>query len=180
MIIDVIAIGNDEEAKLCTAVIRRQVDSMSNIDTGTSDPSETGNDILIGGLGNDTLYGEAGNDILVIGLGADRAYGGSGSDIIAFDGMDALVDIIFGFQTGAGHDSINLSALLEGFDAGDDINNFVHLANGAGGTEIQVNADGDAGGTFTTIALIDGGVGGASLTDLMADGNLVVNNPLVV
>lgn len=151
-----------------------------NLAPGVYDPDSPGDDVLIGGAGNDILYGESGNDILFIGLGADRAYGGIGNDIIAFDAMDDLLDIIYGFETGAGRDQINLSALLEGFDSGSNASDFVQLVTVAGGTEIRVNADGDAGGAFTTIALIDGGVGGASMADLLVRGNLVLDNPVVL
>jgi Ca2+-binding RTX toxin-like protein len=150
-----------------------------NINGSTHDPSETGRDVLIGGAGNDTLYGEAGDDILVVGLGADRIYGGSGSDTIVFDTLDTLVDIIFGFESGSNGDHINLSALLQGFDSGDIAGNFVQLANVSGGTEIRVNADGDVGGAFTTVALIDGGTSG-TLGDLIAQGNIVMNAPVSI
>lgn len=150
-----------------------------NINGSTHDPSETGRDVLIGGAGNDTLYGEAGDDILVVGLGADRIYGGSGSDTIVFDTMDTLVDIVFGFESGSNGDHINLSALLQGFDSSDIAGNFVQLANVSGGTEIRVNADGDVGGAFTTVALIDGGTSG-TLNDLIAQGNIVMNSPMSV
>lgn len=146
-----------------------------NINGSTTDPSEVGNDVLIGGLGDDTLYGEAGNDLLEIGLGLDHAYGGSGSDTFKYDGMDTLVDIIFDFEVGAGKDNINLSELLSGFDSGDNVNNFIQLATVNGDTALRVNQDGDVGGAFTTIALIDGGVGGATLNDLINQGNLVLN-----
>lgn len=148
-----------------------------NINGAYDDVSESGNDILVGGRGDDTFYGEAGDDILVVGLGADRIYGGAGSDTIVYDAMDTLVDIIYGFETGAGKDIINLSALLEGFDAGDNVNDFVRFVNVVGGTEIRVNADGDAGGAFTTIGVIDGGVS-SGLNDLIAQGNVVLNSPV--
>lgn len=151
-----------------------------NINGSVLDVSETGRDVLIGGAGNDTFYGEGGDDLLVVGLGADRIYGGAGNDTIAYDVMDSLIDIIFGFETGVNGDHLNLSALLEGFDSGDVVSNFVQLANVNGGTEVRVNADGDVGGAFTTIALIDGGVGGASLNDMLAQGNMVLNAPVSI
>ncbi len=40
----------------------------------------SGNDVLEGGAGNDTLYGQAGNDTLSGGDGADLLYGGAGND----------------------------------------------------------------------------------------------------
>lgn len=151
-----------------------------NLNPGVYDPSDPGDDVLIGGAGNDALYGESGDDILLIGLGGDHAYGGTGNDIIAFDAMDALIDIIHGFETGVGRDAINLSELLSGFDSGDNAANFVQLATVAGGTEIRVNADGDVGGAFTAVALIEGGIGTNTMNDLLAKGNLVLDNPVMV
>lgn len=147
-----------------------------SIDGVYIDMSENGNDTLIGGSGNDRLYGEAGDDLLVVGLGLDRIYGGSGNDTIYYRAMDTLVDVIYGFETGSGRDVLNLSALLEGFDSGDDVNSFIQLVNVAGNTQVRVNADGDTGGSFTTIALMDGV--SANLNDMMAQGNLVLNAPI--
>jgi Ca2+-binding RTX toxin-like protein len=42
-----------------------------------------GADVLIGGTGNDKLYGQLGDDLLVGGLGNDELYGGLGNDILA-------------------------------------------------------------------------------------------------
>lgn len=51
------------------------------------------------------------------------------------------------------------NGILTGFDPlMDDIQNFIQLSESNGNTEIQINADGDEGGTFTTIAVIEGGV----------------------
>ncbi len=143
-----------------------------NVNPGTIDTSEQGNDTLVGGAGNDTLYGEGGDDLLIVGLGADRIYGGTGSDTIRYDVFDTLIDTIYGFTTGSGGDKLDLSALLD-FDAGDNIGDFVQLVSSGGHTEVRINQDGDAGGSFTAIALIDGGVGGASLNALVSQGNLI-------
>lgn len=51
-----------------------------------------GNDILFGGSGNDTLYGESGNDTLYGGSGNDTLYGGAGNDTLSGGlGNDILV-----------------------------------------------------------------------------------------
>lgn len=145
------------------------------------DASEQGNDTLIGGAGNDIMYGEAGDDILVVGEGFDQIYGGAGSDLILFSFMDGLTDKIFGFETGAGGDILNISNILQGYDPLSDIlDDFVRLVNNADGdTEVHVNADGDIGGAFTTIALFDGGLN-QTMADMISAGNLVADNPMIV
>ena len=40
---------------------------------------------MIGGGGNDALYGDAGNDLLRGGAGNDILYGGAGKDLFRFD-----------------------------------------------------------------------------------------------
>jgi hypothetical protein len=105
-------------------------------------------DIMIGGIGDDTLRGGAGNDRLEGGDGADLILGGPGDDIITDlsgpdvieggDGNDAIasgneIDIIFG---DAGKDYIvNSSEFSEIFGGeGDDfILDGVHLSISRGG-----------------------------------------------
>lgn len=45
-----------------------------------------GDDILIGGTGNDVIFGEAGDDLIIGGDGSDTASGGLGDDILIGDG----------------------------------------------------------------------------------------------
>lgn len=145
------------------------------------DNSEVGNDVLIGGIGNDTLYGEGGNDMLVVGAGLDQIHGGSGSDVIVYNFMDDLADRIYGFERGSGGDSLNITDILEGYDPGvDTLNDFVRLSVAGGNTEVRVNADGDVGGVFTAIAVIMGGVGGQSIADLVSNGNMVLDQSVTV
>ncbi len=70
-----------------------------------------GNDIIISGDGDDTLYGDAGNDRLDGGFGNDVLLGGDGDDIIQDQGGDDNI------QGGAGNDVIqagNMSTLAIG------------------------------------------------------------------
>ena len=134
-----------------------------------------GNDILDGGAGNDILYGEGGNDILVIGLGFDRAYGGEGADVFAVTAIDEFVDVIHDFSRAQG-DSINIADVLSGYDPlTDDIANFVRLVQNGSDTELQINADGDAGGAFVTAAMILGGTG-LDLATLIGNGGIVADH----
>ncbi|MCB1562505.1 MAG: type I secretion C-terminal target domain-containing protein [Alphaproteobacteria bacterium] len=145
-----------------------------DIDRIHIDASEPGNDTLDGGAGNDIMYGEAGDDTLLVGEGMDQIYGGSGADLIRYTFFDALVDTIYGFETGVDGDTLDLSLILEGYDAlTDAISDFVQLVDNGGDTEVHVNVDGDVGGVFTQIALIDGGVND-TLANLIDNGNLLL------
>ncbi len=133
-----------------------------------------GNDVLDGGMGNDTLYGEGGNDILFIGLGADHAYGGAGNDVFALNAIDGDVDTIHDFAAG---DSINISDVLDSYDPlNDDIADFVRLVQVGADTQIQINADGDVGGAFVNAALILGGAGTTDIAALINSGALVADH----
>lgn len=149
-----------------------------NFNAKTVDNSDQGNDVLIGGLGNDILYGEGGDDLLVVGSGLDQVYGGTGRDTIVFDVLDSMIDIIHDFTKGAGGDVVNLTDLLQGFDAGDAVSSFVKLVSAAGDTQLQVNADG-MGNDFVAIAVFEGGLTGTA-QDLVNSGNLVLNQHITV
>jgi hypothetical protein len=70
---------------------------------------------------------------------------------------------------------LNLSDILQGYDPlASDILNFVQVTKHGRNVEIQVNTDGDQGGEFTTVAVIECFKGDVSVDDLMANGNLVV------
>lgn len=90
-----------------------------------------GNDNLFGGNGNDTLQGAAGNDVLSGGNGDDTLIGGAGADqMLGGRGNDLLV-----WNPGDGSDRLDGGS---GFD--------IMLFNGAGGAE-----------TFNFSAKIGGG-----------------------
>ena len=88
-------------------------------------------DILDGGIGNDTLYGEAGDDTLTGGVGADMLYGGAGDDIVNADSDDIT------FNGGEGTDTLNLT--YEYFFSGDftDLGFEIAAVTKADGTLIQ-------------------------------------------
>ena len=65
---------------------------------------------------------------------------------------------------------LDISNILSDYNSEiDDILEFVNLTGGRN-TQVQIN-DGDG---FTTIAVVRGGVSGASINDLIDDGNLIV------
>jgi Ca2+-binding RTX toxin-like protein len=143
------------------------------------DASETGSDTLIGGLGDDVLYGEGGDDILVIGADLDNAYGGSGADQFVYDVMDGMMDVLHDFDVAEG-DVLNITDILEGYNENDDaISDFVMLVDNGDDTEVHVNADGDVGGAFTAIAVVEGGLDD-TLANMIDNGSLVVDQSVVV
>ncbi len=151
-----------------------------DIDQVHVDASEQGSDVLIGGAGNDVLYAEGGDDILVIGDGFDQAYGGTGSDSFLVSVIDSFADKILDFETGVGGDVLNITDVLSGYSPVDDaISDFVQLVNnGNGDTEVQIDFDG-TGGEFVAAAVIVGGTDD-TLADLLANGNLVADQSIVV
>ncbi len=66
-----------------------------------------GNDLLFGQLGTDTLRGGEGDDILMDGAGNDNLYGGAGADIFIISADDAW-NRIFDFEPGI--DRIDLTS----------------------------------------------------------------------
>ena len=64
-----------------------------------------GNDTLIGGDGNDRIYGDAGNDVLTGGTGNDYLEGGAGSDIYIF-GSNFGHDVINNYDLSGNREDI--------------------------------------------------------------------------
>ncbi len=111
---------------------------------------QNGNDLVDGGAGNDRLYGQNGDDRLMGGVGNDRLYGGSGGDDL---------------QGGDGNDRLYGGS-------GDDV-----LAGGAGSDRLygQAGADQLMGGDGNDYLYFDGDDtridGGAGYDYAIAQGN---------
>jgi len=107
-------------------------------------------DTIIGGAGNDTIFGMSGADYLSGGQGNDTIFGGSGNDhILGGEGNDTL-------SGGEGEDCI------EG-GAGNDI-----IDGGQGADHLSGGDDRDVF-TGTSGDVIDGGAGGDDYDTLMVD-----------
>ena len=121
--------------------------------TGTGDFTGAGNgldNVVTGGVGNDSLYGGDGNDRLVGGDGDDFLHGGAGDDTLnAGAGNDAV-------NGGGGNDTINLGAGFntivydeEGF--GDDtVASFDANPNGGGQDRIDLSGLGITDADFAS------------------------------
>lgn len=132
-----------------------------------------GNDRLDGGAGNDQLYAGDGTDILIGGDGADRMYGSTGLDTFALTTYDTGLDRIYNYDLG--HDKINITDILQGYDnAVDDLTDFIRFIGRADGhTELRVNVDGDAGGSYGRAAIIYTDFAGQDTNDLLTNGTLI-------
>lgn len=84
-----------------------------------------GNDILIAGIGDDTLYGDAGNDKLEGGFGNDILNGGDGDDIITDTGGDDNI------KAGTGNDVVHAGPGLD-LVMGNDGQDFIFLGTDMG------------------------------------------------
>ncbi len=178
---DTLRVGFEDLANLGDADYNDVTMDITIEDRTIAVPLIDDNDYLVGGAGNDTIYGGVGNDILAGGTGADHLYGEEGEDVFVIDSLDGFVDTIHDFSMGMEDDSINIYDVLQGYDPlSDVIEDFVRLTASGGDTLLEVNATGDANSAFVSAALIVGGVGGASVADLVAGGHLVADQSALV
>jgi hypothetical protein len=134
-----------------------------------------GNDALHGGDKNDGLNGGDGDDMLYGGRGDDRLVGGEGADTFILNAAGDGVDTITDFEFGAGGDALDISNILDGFDAGTDvIADFIKLTTNADGhMDVQINEDG-VGTDFATVAVIIDPAVDATITDLINQSQIII------
>ena len=123
-----------------------------------------------GGEGDDTLYGTAGDDFIYGDSGNDVLTGGHGEDTFLFGAISEGLDTIKDFDVA--EDTLDLSNVLTGYDAGDDINDFLFAVENNGDTTISVNNEGT--GINDAIALVTLENDDLSINDLMANNNIIV------
>ena len=100
--------------------------------------------------------------------------GGEGQDHLIMDGFDAMTDQIVGFETGVSGDILDISNILDGYNPFTEVlSDFVLMFANEGDTTFFVNADGDLGGGYDAVVVLQDIV----LNDINAlinDGNLIV------
>gem|GEM_PF-1051558 len=137
--------------------------------------------ILLGGAGDDALYGGGEDDILVGGAGDDTLYGGSGKDIFVIRDISEGNDTIEDFNTDEG-DAIDLSCLLKGESK--DLRNYLRLTTSGTDSELAIDVDGDGSGyTDMKIRLRRNVYRSDDLRALWANGHLITGTirfPLLV
>jgi Ca2+-binding RTX toxin-like protein len=120
-----------------TAFGDRGIDSCTQATTNLAAPQENGvdpgNDVVVGGAGDDQLSGEAGNDDVSGGDGADSLCGHAGSDTLK---GDAGVDTAWG---GSGADTLNGGNDNDLLHGGTDAD----TANGENGNDVVLGQAGD-------------------------------------
>jgi Ca2+-binding RTX toxin-like protein len=118
------------------------VDASSITSIGITINGAEGNDMLIGGAGNDTinggtgnntLYGHGGNDTLMGGTGTNLVEGGDGNDILIASNFGTAIETLRG---GPGNDTIQAQGtillndvVLDGGDGEDTLVNIVPVGN---------------------------------------------------
>ncbi len=128
-------------------------------------------DVLYGGDGNDIIKGGSGDDAIIGQKGNDTLYGGSGEDTFWFTAINEGLDTIKDFNTA--EDKLELSNVLTGYDAGEDINDFLFAVKSGGDTTIHANNSGN-GKLSDSTAIVTLDNNDISINDLMANGNLIV------
>ncbi len=142
---------------------------------------EDGTDILYGDAGADELRGGLGTDTLVGGTGTDLMYGQGGSDTFGFTSVDTVDQILDFTLVGGEADSLNITDILTGYNAGtDDINDFVLLNfKNADRTDLFIDQDG-TGGDWVQTAIIRGSdFTGTTVDDLVLSSQLITDTTLL-
>ena len=125
-----------------------------------------GDDRLIGGEGNDILFGQGGDDTLIGGAGNDLLYGGSGSDTFVWQKDDIGNDVIKDFNAGEG-DRIDLSDLLNDVDT-EDLSNYLQWDDSSSTLLISTTGalDASASNADISIKMESGGGNAVDITTL--------------
>ena len=111
-------------------------------------------DIINAHEGFDKVFGGNGDDTINGGSGFDKLWGSAGADTFVFTPNDDVVgDMLRDFNAQDG-DAIDISALLQGYDAQTSVlSDFIRIDTHAGHAFLHVNADGE-GDDFVETAFI--------------------------
>ncbi|PSL17899.1 Ca2+-binding RTX toxin-like protein [Shimia abyssi] len=101
----------------------------------TPPPAVDADDLLIGGAGDDMIYGQEGNDTIIGLTGVDQMFGGDDQDTFVYFGPGDTID---GNEGGVDFDSIYLLDVAE-------------RVNPGGTTRVEFDADNPENGTITFV-----------------------------
>jgi Ca2+-binding RTX toxin-like protein len=114
-----------------------------------------GDDLILGGVGNDIIDGDHGNDRIIGGSGAETIAGSdyngvTGRDTFVYESVGDAGDWIYGFRAVAGDsDKIDLTAIFNSAGYGGTTprsDGYLMIQQSGGNTHIYVDANGPAGG----------------------------------
>lgn len=127
--------------------------------------------VLLGGAGNDTLWGGGEADILVGGRGDDTLIGGSGPDIFVWNSVDEGNDTLEDFNT-TQQDVLDLSRLLK--KSSNDLRHYVRLTTDGTHSTVRIDVNGDGSGyTDMEIKLCHNVFRDEDLYSLWANGHFI-------
>ncbi|NYT65952.1 type I secretion C-terminal target domain-containing protein, partial [Alcaligenaceae bacterium] len=114
-----------------------------------------GNDTLIGGAGDDILFGQGGDDTLDGGIGDDVLFGGAGNDTMTGgagddtfiwtrgdQGVDGVIAVDHITDFGDGVDTLDISDLLPENLHGEDLDQYLSFTNEGGKIAINISTQG--------------------------------------
>ncbi len=152
----------------CTTCAPDPYDGMLPFRASDHDPAVIGLHLyktFTGTAGRDQITGTPGDDILIGGVGADTLTGGAGTNLFVYTSMRDAGDILTDFVPGK--DFVDLRLLLSGLGYADSnpvADGWVRFVAVAGGTSVQIDADGGGGGAVFRPLLTLTGVSPASLS----------------
>lgn len=145
-------------------------DTLVNIEAITGSAH---NDTMIGNDDHNYFYAGNGDDVFIGGLGRDQFWGQGGADTMKFvdDSAFERRDLFRDFNASEG-DALDISAILEGYDAlSDAIADFVQVTDNGTNTFVAVDADGGADNFITIVELYN--IIGLTAEDMEVNGNLI-------
>jgi hypothetical protein len=146
-----VSLGNDAGQAASNEQVAAPTDApvaAAAADTAPTTPG-TGAAVNTAGSTDDVIAGTSGADFLT---------GGAGSDTFVWHaGELGAVDTITDFTAGEHGDVLAIGALLNGYSAGSDLSQFVHVTESAGGTMVSIDPTGH--GEFHDLVLLQGVTG---------------------
>ncbi|MEZ5902949.1 MAG: calcium-binding protein [Alphaproteobacteria bacterium] len=128
------------------------------------------NDTLTGGGGADIVEGGAGDDILLGGDSDDELYGDIGADTFIFDSNS--IDTVTDFSEAQG-DILDISDIVSGTVAVNDIDDFLQLNVSGSDTNVLVDRNGTNGGAnFVQVGVLEN-VTGLNAQTLFDNGQVI-------
>lgn len=136
----------------------------SMVTTGETFHGLDGNDTITGGAGDDVIYGGSGDDTITLG---------AGENLVVYGHADAGEDTITDFSRA--DDALDVSNLLIGYDAGDDISDWITSAADGSGTTLTIDEDGTGSRTQLVTINLDNVTHSTDIAqDMIDDGSLIV------